>query len=272
MSNRGGTVKKSFTVFAFALMSLGWTPVSRAAWNNDRVRARHIPKRTRVLGRKVEHLDPLAKYRAQGKAVIAVLGSADSGIPTSVLRKAHTLGRQIGKRGYVLVTGACPGAPDAAVEGAKEVGGITGGFSSYGSKRAHERSGNPVDNFDVLQLSSLPPGLRRIAKGDPNHMGRELTMIARADAVIIVRGRSGTLSEFAMAMEAKKPIGILGKTGGVAEGLIGIMKRSTRAGKPPAAALVYDSSPKRLLNRLAMDIESSRADGHRGSLGDGDMK
>jgi predicted Rossmann-fold nucleotide-binding protein len=60
---------------------------------------------------------------------VGIMGSAGGKLPTEVRRKVRRLGVAIAKRGYVLITGACPGLPHEAVKGAKEAGGIVVGVS-----------------------------------------------------------------------------------------------------------------------------------------------
>ena len=234
----------------------------------SKARIKRIPRSTRVLFARQEHLDPVAKWRKEGRPIIAVLGSADKGIPKQVLERAYHLGELLAERNMVLLNGACPGAPDAAKEGAKSKGGITAGVSPHKSKAAHERAGAPTHGFDVIQLTRLPRGLRRHKGYEPNYLGRELTLIDRADALIFIRGRSGTASEFTIGMEFGKPIGLLGGTGGVVEILPKLVRQSKRAGKQPAAPVIYDTNSERLLRRLDEAIRLSQQAGHRGPLGD----
>lgn len=190
--------------------------------------------------------------------MITVIGSADSGVPRRVLRQARTLGRQAARRGYVTVSGACPGAPQAAIEGAKERGGATGGFSSYATPEAHRASGVPTKGLDFIQLTNLPPGLREVAKGEPNFMGREVTMIDRSDAAIVFRGRTGTLSEISMALSAGKPIGVVVGTGGIADAMQDVVAAIRATGKAPSAPIFFDTAPTRLLKKMERAIEMAR--------------
>ncbi len=61
------------------------------------------------------------------KTKIGVMGSASG--PTirnaRALQKAYELGISIATRNCILITGACPGLPDKAAEGAKRAGGFS---------------------------------------------------------------------------------------------------------------------------------------------------
>ncbi len=65
--------------------------------------------------------------------------------------KAFSIGREIAKSGYNLITGACTGLPFAAVEGAREEGGCTIGISPALDEREHVEEYNyPVNEHDVI--------------------------------------------------------------------------------------------------------------------------
>ena len=60
---------------------------------------------------------------------VGVMGSAGGKLEDKTRQSIHRLGSAIARRGYVLVTGACPGIPHEAVKGAKEEEGIVVGIS-----------------------------------------------------------------------------------------------------------------------------------------------
>ncbi len=83
------------------------------------------------------------------------------------------------------------------------------------------------------------------------YSGRNLLFIRSCDAVIFICGRIGTLNEFTIAFEDKKPIGVLTETGGMVEELKNILAVSGR-GK---GNIVWDSDPKKLVEKLIVLIE-----------------
>jgi uncharacterized protein (TIGR00725 family) len=168
---------------------------------------------------------------------IGVMGSATPPIPDSSMRIARELGRAVAAAGCTLVTGACPGLPYAAVEGAKEVGGLVVGISPALSEPEHmHRFHSPVRGFDVLVYTGS--GL----------MGREVINIRSSDMVVIIAGHSGTLGEFAIAYDEGRLIGVLTGTGGVADMAVTLVDRL--AGKDTGAIVVFDDEPQRLVTRL----------------------
>jgi hypothetical protein len=81
------------------------------------------------------------------KRKIGVMGSASG--PTikdpQSLKKALALGQAIASRDCICITGACPGLPDKAAEGAKNAGGFVFGVSPAFSEREHvEIYGSPM--------------------------------------------------------------------------------------------------------------------------------
>jgi uncharacterized protein (TIGR00725 family) len=129
---------------------------------------------------------------------ICVSGAAETGhCGIGALDKAKELGREIARQGAVLVTGATTGFPLWAAMGAKEAGGISVGISPAASEREHvEVYKLPLDYMDLVIYTGF------------GYPGRDLLLTRSADAVICGCGRIGTIHEFTVAFEDKKPIGI----------------------------------------------------------------
>jgi predicted Rossmann-fold nucleotide-binding protein len=195
-------------------------------------------------------------HGASTRLVIGVMGGAGNQVKPRVAAAVRAVGRTIATLGHVTLTGACPGYPNEAIVAAKQAGGLTIGISGFANKKAHVASGAPAHGFDVLQFTTLPASQRGQAR--PNYMGRELDEIERANALIYVGGRSGTLGEFAIAYEAGRPIGVLSGSGGITDQIKSLVKTMTREGKPPRAPVVYDSDPSRLVRRLVKAAQPKR--------------
>lgn len=173
---------------------------------------------------------------------ICVSGAADTGHCAETTReKAEEIGREIARRGCVLVTGATTGTPYWAAKGAKEEGGMVIGISPAATKTAHIKTYKlPTDYHDVIIYTGF------------NYSGRNLLLVRSSDAVVAICGRIGTLNEFTIAFEDEKPIGVLEGTGGIADELKGIVER---AHKGPGK-IAYADTPKELLDKLIDIIES----------------
>ncbi|MFW6126116.1 MAG: hypothetical protein ACOC58_03325 [Chloroflexota bacterium] len=183
------------------------------------------------MSEKLEQLDDVFP-----RMTVGVMGSSGGRIPPEVSARVYELGRQIGRRGYVLITGACPGLPHDAVKGAKNAGGVVVGVSPALDFEEHvTKFHSPVHGYDALIYTGS--GL----------MGREIENIRSCDVVVFAGGRSGTLGEFAIAYDEGKVIGIMEDTGGVTEHLtkiISFVKKET------GAVVVSSTDPGDLLDRL----------------------
>src|SRR5207249_10111957 len=124
------------------------------------------------------------------KITVGVMGSAGGQMSEGAVKVATEMGRVIASRGFVLVTGACPGLPHYAVQGAKSAGGIVVGISPALNFEEHcIKYHSPYEGYDMLVYTGS--GL----------MGREIENIRSCDLVVFMGGRSGTLGEFAIAYD-----------------------------------------------------------------------
>ncbi len=130
------------------------------------------------------------------------------------------IGRQVIKQGAILLTGATTGVPYWAAVGAKEAKGFSIGFSPATTEREHVKVYHlPTDVFDVIVYTGF------------GYAGRNLLLTRAADGVITICGRMGTLNEFTIAFEDKKPIGVLEGTGGTADKIDYLFKSGYRGPK-----------------------------------------
>jgi uncharacterized protein (TIGR00725 family) len=167
---------------------------------------------------------------------VGVMGSAGGVIPEhsrSVLRR---LGEEVARRGYVLVTGACPGLPHEAALGAKSRGGVVVGISPALNLSEHVSVyHSPSRGYDVIVYTGS--GL----------MGREIENIRTCDVVVFAGGRSGTLGEFAIAYDESKVIGVLSGTGGIADHIETIV---SMVNKETGAVICTNPDPAALMDEL----------------------
>jgi uncharacterized protein (TIGR00725 family) len=179
------------------------------------------------------------------KYKICISGAADTGhCAIDAIEKAEELGREIARRGMVLVTGATVGIPYWAAKGAKEEGGIVIGLSPAASEAAHIKTYKlPTDYHDLIVYTGF------------EYSGRNLLLTRSSDAVITVCGRMGTLNEFTIAFEDNKPIGVFEGTGGTADELREIVQRMHRG----SGRIVYAKTTKELLDGLVKEIEKDKS-------------
>ncbi len=167
---------------------------------------------------------------------VGVMGAASGNLTEETRAAARELGRTIGAKGMVLVSGAAPGLPLESALGAQSVGALSIGISPALSLDEHVHVyHSPVDGFDVLIYTGS--GL----------MGREIFNIRSSDIVIIIGGHSGTLGEFAIAYDEGKLIGVLQGTGGIADIVPELV---TAIDKETGSSIIYDADASRLIDRV----------------------
>lgn len=116
---------------------------------------------------------------------IAVIG--DGRCSSEVAAQAEAVGRELARRGAVVVCGGLGGVMEAACRGAKAAGGLTVGILPGTSR--HEA--NPYVDIPVVT------GLGE---------ARNVLVVQSAQAVIAVHGEYGTLSEIAHALKLGIPV------------------------------------------------------------------
>ncbi len=170
------------------------------------------------------------------RLTVGVMGSAGGRLDAEVRQRLRDLGAEVARRGYVLLTGACPGLPHDAVLGARSEGGLVVGVSPALNLQEHvTKYHSPTRGYDAIIYTGS--GL----------MGREIENIRSCDVVIFAGGRSGTLGEFAIAYDEGKVIGVLNGTGGIADRLdtiLGMIDKQTQS------IVRFHTDPTRLLDIL----------------------
>ena len=189
--------------------------------------------------------ETLAEHQPHMRYKICVSGAAETEVCSkNALELAREVGHEIVRQNGILVTGATTGIPYWAAIGAKEEGGLSVGVSPAATEREHVRSYRlPTNYFDFIMYTGF------------NYSGRNLLLTRLSDAVILICGRMGSLNEFTIAFEDKKPIGVLVGSGGMADMVRDIV---TAAHRGPGK-IIYDSSPKDLVAKVVALIDESRA-------------
>jgi uncharacterized protein (TIGR00725 family) len=116
---------------------------------------------------------------------VAVIGGGEADPKTAAL--AREVGRELARRGAVVVCGGLGGVMAAAAQGVQEAGGV-----SIGILPDPDRCfANPYLTYAI-----------------PTNLGhaRNLIIVHAADAVIAVGGSYGTISEAAMALKLGKKV------------------------------------------------------------------
>ena len=180
----------------------------------------------------------------QPKYKICVSGAAESThCSPETLELAEEIGREIVRQNCVLVTGATSGVPYWAAKGAKEEGGISIGLSPAASEISHIKTYKlPTDYFDLIVYTGF------------DYSGRNLLLIRSADAIITICGRMGTLNEFTIAFEDRKPQGVVLGTGGAADSIKEIVEKMHRG----TGKIIYEANPKKLVKEVIELIKEEK--------------
>lgn len=116
---------------------------------------------------------------------IAVIGGSQ---PSSEEAKlAEAVGRELAKRGAILVCGGLGGVMEAACKGASSEGGITIGILPGDSRQA----ANPYVQIPIVTGIGY---------------ARNVAVVRTAQAVIAIGGNYGTLSEISHALQSGIPV------------------------------------------------------------------
>src|SRR3989339_2109672 len=177
---------------------------------------------------------------------ICVSGAAETGhCGLNALDKAKELGREIARQGAVLVTGATTGFPLWVAMGTKEEGGVSIGISPAANEREHaEVYKLSLDYMDLIIYTGF------------GYPGRDLLLTRSADAVICGCGRIGTIHEFTVAFEDKKPIGIFEGTWEMGDELENILEKSHRTDDK----IVVSDDAKKLLEEVIALVKKYKTD------------
>jgi len=138
---------------------------------------------------------------------IGVLTTYEERIPEEVRQMAYELGRELARRGYIVITGGDGGLMRDVARGVVEAGGISVGVLSHELARVPE--GHPLHN----------PYLTVCVRAEMSYEGRSSIVVASSDVVIVLAGGVGTLVEVAMAYSMGKPIVVLEGSGLLADRL-----------------------------------------------------
>ena len=180
------------------------------------------------------------------KYKIAVSGAAVlTPCAKNMKETAREIGREIVRQNCILITGATTGVPYFAAVGANKARGISIGFSPASSELEHKKDYKlPTDQFDVMVYTGF------------DYSGRNLLMTRAADAVIVACGRMGTLNEFTIAYEDRKPIGVLIGSGGTAD-LVNYLLKYPHKKRGP---IFYDTDPKKLVQKLVRYLKTKKVE------------
>lgn len=179
---------------------------------------------------------------------IAVSGAAD-GYDKKAEEAAKKIGREIARRGHIIVTGATKGVPHLAALAARKAGGVSIGISPAASETEHlGKYLLPGDKaFDYVIYTKA------------GYTGRNLLMVRSCDATIVINGRIGTLNEFTCAFEENEIVGVMETTGKIA-GIIRLILETADKGN---RKVFYESDPVKMVDEVIRRIKLEKKNGKK---------
>lgn len=171
---------------------------------------------------------------------ICISGAAagDSLGPTSELIKQ--VAQEVVRQKHIVLTGASGGIPHIAALAAHMAGGVSIGFSPAANRVAHIRQYHlPINGFNTILYTGF------------GYPGRNLLLVRSSDAVIMVGGRIGTLNELTIAIEERRPIGVLLGSGGMTAEVDHVLKAAKRL----RSNIVFDDDPKALVDQVLKIVD-----------------
>lgn len=180
-------------------------------------------------------------HHVQMNPRIAVIGQGSGSLKSDISKKAIEIGRILAKEYCILITGACNGYPYEATKGSYAEKGETIGISPAVNEDEHrEQYEFPTECFTRIEYTG---------EGIPK---RNMQIIERADAIIMIGGKIGTLNEFTLAFHKGKVIGVLENSGGITSIIKDISEICNK--KDEKEKVIISSSPKDLVQQVLVKI------------------
>jgi len=143
--------------------------------------------------------------------------------------------QEIIRQGHIVLTGASTGLPHIAAIAAHMAGGPSIGFSPAANRVAHIKKYHlPLNGFNTILYTGF------------EYAGRDLLLVRSCDAMIMVGGRIGTLNELTIALEERRPIGVLMGSGGMTAEVDHVLKAAKRV----RTNIIFDEDPKVLVDKI----------------------
>ncbi len=111
---------------------------------------------------------------------------ADTGLSDPLYKEAYECAKFLASKGFVTINGGGPGSMRAVSEGAKAGGGNVVGVTFYPKDITNFEGRDPNNPLDEEVVTK-------------NYLERTLKLLELGDIYIILKGGTGTISEFAMS-------------------------------------------------------------------------
>jgi predicted Rossmann-fold nucleotide-binding protein len=194
-----------------------------------------------VIKKGIEREDPPTICK---KHTVGIISSAIPVRDKKTIDLFNSLGTHLAKHNINIATGAAVGISHLVGKSAKDAGSKLIGFSPNTNALTHSRKPDnaPITHFDIIHFNSN------------GFTARSLEFIETVDALIMVSGRMGTLSEFTIGFEEGVPIFILKGYGGVSDRIEEIISFADKKGLVPPAVF---TDAKKLAENLLFFLRSN---------------
>lgn len=181
---------------------------------------------------------------------IGVFGSAEGEIE-HIFKKAQQIGEVLASYKVTIITGAASGIPYQAALAAYKKGAEIWGFSPAIDYKSQTLLTPNDDNSIYKKIFYMPKDFQFIKDIQVDRKYRNVISCANCDGGIIICGRWGTMNEFTNLFDLGKVIGVLTKTGGVADELSSLNKKLHKKSR---AKLLFSSSPQELVKMVIEEL------------------
>lgn len=201
----------------------------------------NISKNKNIIDVIKKEIDDSNLPTVRKKHLVGVISSAVSIQNQKEIDSFTHLGANLAKHNINIATGAAIGISHLIGAGAKEAGSKLIGFSPSSNALTHSRQVDnaPINNFDSIHFNGN------------GFTARSLEFVSSVDALIMVAGRMGTLSEFTIGFEEGIPIFILKGYGGISDHIEEIISHADKEGLiPPIITSDINELTEKLLQLL----------------------
>jgi predicted Rossmann-fold nucleotide-binding protein len=183
-----------------------------------------------------EKIPPILKRHTVG-----IISSAVHFENETKMQELELISTKLAENNVNISTGAAIGIPHLIGKKAKSIGSKLIGFSPSADMLTHSKieDNAPADDFDLINFYK------------EGFTARSLDFVKTADAIIMIAGRMGTLSEFTIAFEEGVPIYILQGYGGISDKIDLIIDFARKDG--PRKPFITNNTEE-LITRLISDL------------------
>jgi len=146
-----------------------------------------------------------ANIKVVGAPQIGVLTTYESKLPERIIKLAEELGKELAKKGCIVITGGNGGLMRVVSKAVVEYGGLVVGVLSDELAKVGEE--HPL--YNPYMTVKIRTGM--------NYDARSVIIVESSDALIVLAGGAGTLTEVCMAYNRRKPIVVIEGSGLIAD-------------------------------------------------------